>query len=532
MNAESRADDWKVIYVSDPSSMTNYDFDPGRARPLITSHPTTPDELIDLVDNIAMNKPDTLIQEVYNAGWIMYFRSDRFEYDARPQHRRFLPMMDDGIMPLQVLLDRAHEHEMQFLAGFRLNDRHGSPDQGGMFIHKNPQWKIREMPPGTNCVPGNMLDFTFDGVRDYVFSVLQEVVDRFDVDGIELVFREGLYFPAPDGDRSIARERQPLMTGLIRRVRKMLDSTGRTRGRKLVLGVRVPQTLEECHNVGFDVPTWIDEQLIDYVAPQDTMWSDFNVQYDEFSSLTRATDCRLYPGMLPYCSDLDRTGPALTLENYRALVRTFRREGADGVSLYNFQMHWDGFRDNGLGTETNYPLVLSYMREIRDLAKVDAGGRHYLFHPMKYDDFGPPGMTWQGVFRDERIVLNRDEKGAFGRFRFRLYEDFEQLGFAKLFFRATGLGPYDRIEVDINGTIIAEGQVRHIWHKEGRSKSVARALPPHTTCILDLNAPPVIAGDNYLGVKLLFSGAVVEAGEVVVDEIEVTVLPRVDALSK
>ena len=45
MREQPPGNDWKVIYVSDPSSMTNYDSDPGRSRPLTTSHPTTPEEL-------------------------------------------------------------------------------------------------------------------------------------------------------------------------------------------------------------------------------------------------------------------------------------------------------------------------------------------------------------------------------------------------------------------------------------------------------------------------------------------------------
>ena len=158
--------DWRLIYVSDPSSMTNYDFDPGHPRPLITTQPTTVEELRRVADNIALSGADTLIQEVYNAAWTMFFRSERFEYDARPQHRRFIPLMDQGIMPLQVLLERARQRGMGFMAGFRMNDSHGAPDQGGMFLHTHPEWKLTEMPDGAAFVPGNRMDFTFDGVRD------------------------------------------------------------------------------------------------------------------------------------------------------------------------------------------------------------------------------------------------------------------------------------------------------------------------------------------------------------------------------
>ena len=519
---------WRIIYVSDPSNTANYDFDPGHPRPLITSHPAKTEELRRVVDCVAANKADAFIQEVYNAGWTMFFRSDRFEYDARPQHRRFIPMMDEDIMPLQVLEEQARTHGMSFLAGFRMNDSHGAPDQGAMFLHKNPQWKIKDMPPGAAFVPGNRMDFTFDGVRDYLYSVMEEVVNRFNVDGLELVFREGLYFPAPDGDRSIARERQPIMTGLIKRIREMLDEKGSSQGCRLLLGVRVPQTLEECHNVGIDVPTWISESLVDYVSPQDAMFSDFNARYEEFSDLTRDSDCLLYPGVLPYCCGQDRTGPPLTLENYRALVHTLSKEGSDGISLYNFQMHWDAFHKltRDPGPETMYPIALHYLKELRDPARIENGSRHYLFHPPMWAGstaFGEPGMSNCGVIRDDRILLKRAEKKPFGRYRFRLYENFDRICHARLYFRATGLGPGDRILVELNDTTIDEERVRRIWHDDGRPKNLGRALPPHTTCIIELSAAFVVQGDNFLGVRLLSPS--VPEGEVVIDEVEITVLP-------
>ena len=109
--------------------------------------------------------------------------------------------------------------------------------------------------------------------------------------------------------------------------------------------------------MGLDVPAWIAAGLVDYVAPMDSMYSDFSPAYEEFSSLTAGSSCRFYPGVLPYCSHRDRSGSALSLDNYRALVHTLRRQGADGISIYNYQMHWDGFRSTGRdnGSETMYP---------------------------------------------------------------------------------------------------------------------------------------------------------------------------------
>ena len=517
--------DWRLIYVSDPSSMTNYDFDPGHARPLITTQPTTVEELRRVVDNIALSGADTLIQEVYNAAWTMFFRSERFEYDARPQHRRFIPLMDEGTMPLQVLLERARERGMGFMAGFRMNDSHGAPDQGGMFLHTHPEWKLTEMPDGAAFVPGNRMDFTFDGVRDYLYGIMEEVVDRFDVDGLELTFREGLYFPAPRGDRSIGRARQPLMTGLIERVRALLDRRGADRGRRLQLGVRVPQTVAECHDVGLDVPAWIAAGLVDYVAPMDSMYSDFNPAYEEFNSLTAGSSCGFYPGVLPYCSHRDRTGSPLSLDNYRALVHTLRRQGAGGISIYNYQMHWGGFRSTGRdnGSETMYPTALAHLRELADLERVARGPRHYLFHSMWGDlnAYFPPGTTSAGARRDSAIRLQRGAEEACGSYPFRLYEDLAAAGHARLHFRVAGLTPADPLAVALNDTPVTAPRLRRIWHPDGRAASHGRPLPAYTSCMFDLEPGSTVIGDN----RLTVTSPAGPPAELLIDEVEVTVIP-------
>ena len=55
-------------------------------------------------------------------------------------------------------------------------------------------------------------------------------------------------------------------------------------------------SLQECHSMGLDVGTWIRKETVDYIAPQDIMYADFNVAYEEFAELARSADCMLYPG--------------------------------------------------------------------------------------------------------------------------------------------------------------------------------------------------------------------------------------------
>ena len=132
----------RLIYTSDPSNLAFFQVgrqvahtpDASTAR----RDPARREDLIQWVDNLAYHGVDAYAQAIYAQGWTVFFRSDRFEFDARPQHQRFVSMMDAGITPLEVLIEQTHKRGMEFVAKFRMNDRHGNGGQGARFILDNP----------------------------------------------------------------------------------------------------------------------------------------------------------------------------------------------------------------------------------------------------------------------------------------------------------------------------------------------------------------------------------------------------------
>ena len=84
----------RILFVSDPSSIATN----------VLPDPVEADDLRQWVDMLADSGVDIFQQDVYNKGCTVYWRSDEFQYDPRQQHRRFLPLLDSGIQPLQVLL--------------------------------------------------------------------------------------------------------------------------------------------------------------------------------------------------------------------------------------------------------------------------------------------------------------------------------------------------------------------------------------------------------------------------------------------
>jgi hypothetical protein len=540
----------RTIYISDPSSIAMR----------ILPDPTGEKDIRDWVDDVADAGVDLLIQEAYTQGWTTYWRSEEFEYDARPQHRRFLPLLDRGIQPLEVLLDQSRRRGMEFLAGIRMNDNHAhvSINQGvgagASFLLDHPEWLMTETPPGDYYQLSTPMDYSFPEVRDYVYRVIEELLDRFDVDGIELCFRDQQYFPYKKG-----AECQHLMTEHVARIRKLVKKVGRQRKKKLILGARVYQEMEECRDMGLDVRTWIEKRLIDYISPSDVMYCDSNAPYEDFSAIARKTRCMMYPAMLPWHGiRQERRAERLpvTPDHQRALAMNYFGAGADGICYYNHFVttEWAPF----------YPMQLSDCAEVRTPAQAAKGRRHYVFEPLwgGCDGFGLDAAP-TGAIKTQRIVLSRDRLNETGRFRFRMCEDLSNVRMATLLFRAGHATLNDRLRVSINGHEIPAASIRRRDNelrvildpietttdrgvkelKSGGLKAgdTVREVPlehltgtpghpiiqpdierPNVTCWFKLSTPPANYGDNWLVVALITSDP---AGgkDIIIDEVEVFV---------
>ena len=506
----------RVIYTSDLSNTTSQ-----------MSEPAKPQELREIVRNYAQQGSiDTLVQEIWHQGWSTFWRTDQCPYDSRFQHQRLVPMMDAGTMPVEIYIDQCHQENMEFIAGFRMNDRHGNhPDLFLKISQEHPDWILKEFKPTSGAADprsreiGCSLDYSAAGARDWLFSIMQEVANRFDVDGIEFNFtRMPECFP-----RDTASQSHAIMTRFVRRVRHMLDEAGQQKGRQLLLGVRVLQHLEGCHKMGLDVPTWIQQKLVNYVAPGDIGFTEFNAPLEEFTQLARAHDCYVYPQVesrlgIARWKQSNRTD-FQTPDQYRAVLRNIYGAGADGFSTQNYFILWGpqfSPGTSGFSRPHNYPKLLNTLQILRDPQQVAAGDRHFIFTPL----WGPDGQGPGKIYQAERIDLKRAELGQRGEFRFRMCEHLpanSQLEGASLQAGAMlichpGIVPGDKIEIDINGTPIAAESIQYQWKEDS-------ATP---TCRFPLNSPPAVYGDNYLGMKLVKS-APGETNDMVLHDVEVLV---------
>ena len=477
----------RIIYTEDPSSLAVY----------LYPEDIAPHDMQSFVDELARGGADALAKDVFSTGVSVYWKTDLTDYDPRPQHRRFGKLIDEGVEPLNLYIDRCHKHGMTFLAGFRMNDRHWVCP----FWERNPQWHLDR---GT-------FDYRHDGVRDWMLSMMTEIVERYDVDGLEL---DWMRLPPVFAERPALPEQCSVITRFVARIRRMLEKAGAAKGRTLTLGVRVPAWLDECLTFGFDVATWITDGLIDSVTPTDASYCDFHARYrEDFGALTCDRPCMLYPAIHPIHDRAIQNFAQgiMTLDHYRALAHSLYAQGADGLSVYNYQYHWRG----DPRTDVGYPEVLGYFRHLRDPDEIAGHRREYLYYPM----YQGPILGFEKSFL---LTISPGENGAEREaFRFRAYERDSGATSLTMRFVATArqprwkgalLRPYEPLllTVDVNGHEVAPAC--SMYGDEG------------TRYEFEVSAGWLNDGDNELGIRLLKDQPI--EGDVTIKNVELEVTPE------
>ncbi len=234
--------------------------------------------------------------------------------------------------PLGLIAQLCHDIGMKFFASLRMNTHYDTANDAlgfGRFRREHPELLIGR--PGEELHPGDPLwglrtgkDFAFPAVRDLMNSLACELVERCDVDGIELDFMRhpGDFRPQE------AYANRYLLTDMVQQLRRRMDAAGKTRGCKLELAVRVAPTLDDSARLGMAVEEWIAEGLVDLVIVG-LGFNPFEARVAEFAAAAAGTDCRILG-----CFEALR--PVMDTEVLRAIAARYWDEGADGLYFFNF----------------------------------------------------------------------------------------------------------------------------------------------------------------------------------------------------
>lgn len=423
----------RTIYFNDARHYYLFVFEP----------PMTMEEAWLPVDECAGTAVDTFIYGVSRSDGLFYpsktglrFRDDtrRFELSAyyRVWHN-MQSLMDRGLDPLTVLIDRAHEKGMDFFASLRIGP------QG----HTDPALITTSGGPG----------FLDDDLREHNFLLLRELAVDYASDGIELDLAAPPAGATPLFQPDDAVEATPIMTDWVRRVSEMARNRPGTPGQ---VGARVYPTEAINRRMGYDVRTWLDEGLVDYVTPMVYAHNVVNAHMPIEWLIEAAgdNDVSVYPMIVPYYADDSRPLQIrewATPEMMRAAAANYWAMGADG--LYTYFLKWP-IDDAGR----------TILTELGDSASVRHKTKHYLVN--RKDEY----TEQVGFSLPLPISIEPEESGKRHDIPFMISDDptadVGRIREISLKIRIMDLLADDRLTISLNGESLEHESLRREFGRE------------------------------------------------------------------
>ena len=371
-------------------------------------------------------------------------------------------LMDRGLDPLKVLVDRAHAKGLEFIASARMSHGLDPNDVESVFNTQvkidHPEWCLKGR--GKYC-----FDWVHAGVRAERFALIEETVNRYDVDGFEVDFvAQPFYFE----EETVERDRH-IMTEFMRDVRATLEKAAQARTRPMQLGARVLPTLAGNLAAGLDVPTWVSEGVVDFVVPNfygdHQMDSDYPFEW--LVDLAQGSDCEVYPALqarvrtVPAQCDYPRTQPLQEhagenmggAEHYRAGAAAYWSKGADAIYLPWFK--WP------VGAEQRQ--ILS---EIHDPDLLKEKTKHYVVREQYGEEFVEahgydPNTLGYGAELPLTLTTGLDAPGQ----NVRLFvADESNAAETWLRLRLMGTTTHDSLTVSLNGKALPSDTCRRAEH--------------------------------------------------------------------
>jgi len=168
-----------------------------------------------------------------------------------------------GLDPYEILITHSRLRNISPWISIRMNDHHYFNDS--TMINKlwwdHPEYRIS---------PKGLFNYAEKEVRDYYKAFIQEVLERYDIDGIELdwmrthsIFKKGEELQGAE-----------LINNFMKEIRDLTKQKSLERGHTIKIAARVPPASDIGKSFGLDGVAWVKNGFVDILIP--TNWASTN----------------------------------------------------------------------------------------------------------------------------------------------------------------------------------------------------------------------------------------------------------------
>jgi hypothetical protein len=311
----------------------------------------------------------------------------------------------NGMDAVVVAGEEAKKNNMLFIPSLRMNDSHFMTDPyeypltGQFWLTHAKEYTIQNSPIAFSKDYANLLDYSHKEVRDFRLAQIKEAIDLHAnlIDGFELDFnRVQVFFP-----KDSATAKQILITEMVQKVREMLNTLSKQKGRPMYLLVRIPPSLKACSWAGLDIITWMKKGLVDLYSPAQLMTLAGDMPIQDILVAAKKYNCLVFPSIYPRTSYRvplvpsdtslgmhESMGRIATLSETIAAAANYRSMGVDGFYLYNYK---GGDLDEG--PRPHEPFMYALVASLKQ-NREDAGEKVFSITKTYYNDHIEPSYAY------------------------------------------------------------------------------------------------------------------------------------------
>ncbi|HVF10811.1 MAG TPA: hypothetical protein VNA16_08410, partial [Abditibacteriaceae bacterium] len=303
-----------------------------------------------------------------------------------PFLNRYLDLAEAGINWVAEIASACRRRGISPWISIRMNDMHGANSWERSYMNcalqKDPQYRLsgREINPRDGINPLLMaLDYAHPEVRAYYFTMIRELVEDYDYEGLELDWLRTPFCCEP----TASQDNSDAMTAWIAEIRKLTQAQAAKTGKPYPLGLRIPVRLGLLRTFGLDVKAMAQAGLIDFISPSNFWQTSWDVPYDCLRA-ELGEDIMIYgvvedaPNwMYGYAPESGNSGYRLLSAStplLRGNAAGKLAAGADGIEQFNFFCtDEEGIHPTAAKRQAVYPAL----RGLEDLEHLRGQAKHY-----------------------------------------------------------------------------------------------------------------------------------------------------------
>lgn len=290
-----------------------------------------------ICETIKNNQLDTIIVQVRP------FMDSIYPSDLFPISTSISSSNEMNYDALEIMVDIAHNHHLKIEAWINPYRISYNAAQLNYFSENSmiADWIDSEhiLINGSTAI----LNPASEKARDYIVSGVEEIINKYDVDGIHM--DDYFYVEALFGNTTI-EERCQNVNLLVKQLYQMIKE----KDASITFGISPQGNLDNARNIGADIDTWLSESgYVDYVMPQ-IYWSDqwgmdgsvemFSTRVSAYSELHTNDNIKIYAGLALYLAGQnvkDDIGWSQNTDNLKRQSDILKEYGWNGFSLFDYE---------------------------------------------------------------------------------------------------------------------------------------------------------------------------------------------------